>query len=75
MTCGTCKHLKVDPSPSGRIIIRAGDVWPCIAPDPEEPKIPASMLKRYGWSWPPSRCYMQRDDGEGCATYEPRAKP
>ena len=75
MTCRTCKHWGVTPSKTGRIIIRAGSVWPCVAPDPEEPKIPASMLKSYRWSWPPRRSYMQRDEGKGCATYEPKVKP
>ncbi len=73
--CKTCKWYDAMPDASGRIVVRKGAVWPCKAPEPEQPRIPSSMLKAYGWKWPPPRSYMQGSEGTDCPTYACRQKP
>ena len=73
--CKTCKWFGVQPDSRGRIVVRRNAVWPCKAPEPEQPRIPSSMTKAHGWRWPPSRSYMQGSDGADCPTYAHRDKP
>jgi hypothetical protein len=72
--CKTCKWYGVQPDARGRLVVRAGAVWPCNAPEPEKPRIPSSMMKAYGWTWPPSRKYMGGGEGTDCPTYAHRQK-
>ena len=72
MSCKTCKWLGVVPLKDGRIVVRRNDRWPCKAPEPEVPRLPASMTNAYGWRWPPHRNFVGGEDGEGCPCHEPR---
>jgi hypothetical protein len=72
--CKTCKWYGVQPDARGRIVVRALDAWPCKAPEPEQPLVPSSVLKAYGWKWPPPRIYMRGNDGTDCQTYAYRQK-
>lgn len=72
--CKTCKFYGVQPDARGRIVVRKGWLWPCKAPEPELPRLPSSILKAYGWKWPPQRSYMRGCDGTDCAAYAYREK-
>lgn len=72
--CKTCKWYGVTPDARGRIVVRKHSVWPCKAPEPEPPRVPSSMMKAYGWKWPPPRSYMQGSEGTDCPTYVYRQK-
>lgn len=72
--CKTCKWYGVLPDASGRIVVRKGAVWPCAAPEPEQPRLPSSVTKLHWWKWPPERSYMSGNEGTDCPTYANRNK-
>jgi hypothetical protein len=67
--CGSCKYLDVKPDALGRVVVRKQNSYQCLAPQPDQPPLPTSVLKRYGWEWPPLRTYMEGTDGKDCAVF------
>ena len=68
-SCKTCQHLDVKPDARGRIVVRQYLVFPCLAPQPELPALPACITKACNFRWPPPRNYMQGNDGVNCPTW------
>jgi hypothetical protein len=74
MTCRKCQFLGVTPNAAGKVSPRKGNAYPCYAPIPEPPPLPASVMRsNWGFSWPPKKNWMEPDDGENCPTFEARA--
>ena len=72
MNCKTCKWLEVEPDKRGRRVVRKQNAYPCVAPEPEKPKLPASAEVGYrSFVWPPHRSFMCGDMGEDCLCWEP----
>lgn len=64
-----CKWLGVGPKER---LSRLGG-YPCLAPVPDLPPMPASVTSSYGFRWPPVRSWV--GVGEHCANcplYEPK---
>lgn len=72
MSCRNCKYLEVAPNAAGKIVPRKGKSYRCKAPDPEQPILPHSILRVYGFKWAFGRSYMSPEDGEGCLMWEYR---
>lgn len=72
-TCRTCKFLGVEPDTKGRFIARRHRVYPCLV-EVDQPTLPASMTKSYGFKWPLPRSYMEPDDGIDCQMHQTRSK-
>jgi hypothetical protein len=68
MTCKKCRFLDVAPDALGRRKPRRDKMYRCTAPV-EEPSLPQSVTKAYGYKWPPSRKFMGPDDGDGCPSF------
>lgn len=73
MSCRTCKWLDVPPDKSGRIVVREGWGYPCVAPI-EMPRWPACVTNRHGFHWPKSGSTTIAEWGENCPLFEPRPK-
>ena len=69
--CRTCKHLNVPLDKAGRRVVRNDRGYTCLAVI-EEPRVPDSVKKHYGWSWPPPHGWVSGDDGTNCPCYEKR---
>ena len=71
VTCKSCKWLDVALDKAGRRVVRKQNAYPCLAPDPERPKVPASVEERRGgFPWPPHRIFMCGYMGEDCPCWE-----
>lgn len=64
-SCRTCAYYKTE----GTKRILRGDAFPCGAPETPMPNFPASVLGKFGFSWPPHRSYMTPDEGVDCPVY------
>lgn len=57
MSCKTCKWLEVEPNKAGKRVVRKDRVYQCGVPI-ERPRLPTSVLKAYGFRWPPSKTWL-----------------
>lgn len=64
-SCGSCKWLRVPANSLGRRVVRRGFDYPCVAPRPELPPMPESIIVHH------TRILMTRNEGTTCPTYEP----
>ena len=72
MTCHTCKYLDVGLNKAGRRVVYTQKAYRCLAPDPAEPKLPASVdVVLRSFLWPPRRSFMCPDMGKNCPCFEP----
>jgi hypothetical protein len=71
--CKNCGWLNVPPLNNGKIRVYGHDSYKCTVPIPEI-KLPHSVTKAYGFSWPPRKTFMQGDEGEGCPCHVERIK-
>lgn len=69
---GICKFANVPPDKAGRLTMRKDHRYPCRAPDPPQPDIPASMSKSYGFRWPPHRQLIGKEECADCPCWTPR---
>lgn len=72
MKRGTCKFAGVTPDKAGRVIMRKDRVYPCMAPEPDLPTLPACITKAYGFYWPPRRQRVEKNDCDKCPCWTPR---
>lgn len=72
--CKSCRFANVVPDRAGRYIMRSDRPYRCEYPLPELPlpPLPASVALA-ALNWPPPRVGIWSDDGEDCATWEPRS--
>lgn len=71
--CKNCGWLAVSPLKNGKIRIYKYDSYQCTAPIPDV-RLPHSVIKSYGFSWPPSKKWVGGDDGENCPCHIVRIK-
>ena len=71
-SCKTCLFLGVHPDANGRIVVRAKNAYECLVVV-QQPALPESMTRAYGYRWPPAKSYMTGDSGRECPTWEQRA--
>ncbi|MER9680815.1 hypothetical protein NKJ23_15985 [Mesorhizobium sp. M0184] len=69
---GPCKFAGIQPDRAGKIVMRSFSVWPCSAPLPELPALPASITNSYGYTWPPRRTYVDREACAECPCWAAR---
>jgi|GEM_PF-5818919 len=67
-----CRYLIVEPSESGRVLVRKDWAYRCDA-EVDLPDLPASITRHYSFSWPPSRSFVTKDDCAKCPMYAPQA--
>ena len=65
MNCKTCRWLDVAPDKSGKVVVRSAKAYQCKVEVPM-PVLPASITNAYGFSWPPAKTRMSRNDGQNC---------
>ncbi len=70
-----CEFADITPDARGRVVMRAHAVWRCKWPEPELPRLPASVTRAYGFSWPPTRAWVGRDECAGCPCWQARPAP
>lgn len=75
MTCRDCKFLGIKRDKLGRRLPRKGTSYPCLAPLPPQPVMPASMpgghIRRRGnepelWWADHQKWHMEPDEGADC---------
>ena len=71
MTCKQCRWLDAPLDKIGRRVVRADNAYECTAPNPDEPKLPASVERSWGaFIWPPLRIFMCGSMGQECSCFE-----
>ena len=66
MASTRCKHLKVPPTASGRIIVRKDHCYRCTCPIPDMPQLPVSVTSAYGFA-PVTERSKARVSADQCA--------
>jgi len=70
MALKRCRYLE---AAADKRLSRAS-AYRCLAPDPVQPEMPASITGYYRFKWPPERAYVCVDDHcEKCPMYEKAA--
>ena len=68
MTCRTCEYLVVDRT---KETVRKGKVYAC-GYAPPLPPLPDAIVLGHTFRWPPSRRWMEPDEGERCPCFTPK---
>lgn len=72
MRCKECKWLGVAPGKDGKVRVAYGVAYPCLAPVPEQPKLPTCVISAPGFCWPPQRLPVYSEDGKDCLVFSMR---
>lgn len=63
-----CNHMEAHPDKDGKVRVREDKLYRCLAPVPsvEELMLPASVTRAYGFTWPPTKTYVDKSICEQC---------
>jgi hypothetical protein len=72
-SCRTCAFLLVPENGAGRRVPRKQNCYPCTY-EIQPHALPDSVVRSYGFKWPPPKTWMPPDGGTGCVCYKEFAK-
>lgn len=70
---GPCQFARVAPDKTGRVVMRRDAAWPCAYEFGELPPMPTSVRRGLnGFTWPPHKSSVTREDCAECPCWKAR---